>query len=437
MNLSRLTQAYQGSNLRALGSAAVQSKIVRDTGAVTLLRLIARLAAFWGMAYAMRAMGPEQLGVGAFVVATVEQLVVVGSLGLNITGVRQFEDNPLEQDTIASLVTGIRFRAAIILSLLMVIFGGVFQPAGTTLVLWLVAVPYLVAFIMSPLWLYQSLEKLPLFMAISLMRSAIAVALYFSLFQPGATALLYVMTVTVAEVVVCIASYWWLRNRVQIRWWHVDLKRAKHFLIESRFAYGITLTTIVFVGLDMQVVALLLSPTDGGIYRAAAKLIAALWLVMASVQQILYPRLFRWRQESREAFIHKSRLAFVSLVCIGCLISLSALIWVPVAFTFFLGPEYSSGIMTCILLVVGRALYFVSVLPQQLLLVYEKDNVVLWISIVAAVSTIIYIFTFAPLQGLIAAGFGWIAGELLRLTLLLMATQRFRIFGWGASFRLA
>jgi len=158
------------------------SKLLHDAGKSLALQLLGRAVLFFAMTYAMRSLGPEQLGVGAFVLSVASQVAVLGDLGLNYSGVRVLINNPEKRCQIISLVWGARLRAAVLFSAMLLIGVQVFRPVGS-LAQWLLAIPYLFLLILNPQWIFQALERVPVFNAIQLVQVVI-MALDFILYCP-------------------------------------------------------------------------------------------------------------------------------------------------------------------------------------------------------------------------------------------------------------
>ncbi|MGQ9765704.1 MAG: oligosaccharide flippase family protein [Armatimonadota bacterium] len=378
------------------------SKLAHDAGKLLALQFAGRVVAFFASAYAMRSLGPEQLGIGAFVLSIVGQVSVLGDLGLNIAGVRALGNHPDRRDEIVSLVWGIRLRVAVVLSLLLLVGVWVFRPIGS-MTLWLLAAPLLILSVLSPQWIFQGMERVPAFNAIQLAQTAVTALLYFGLFRPGAQAELYVTVALVTQVLGWSLSYFVLRRQVDVNWLNFDWHQAWEMVRASGYAFGIAFTIFGYGGLEIPLITFFLSPEDAGVYRSAQSIVSVIFPVLAILPLLVYPRLIAWKNRSDQEFTKKAITIMFILAGLVILIDIGAVLLVPIAFRILLGTGFETGIWPCILLFIAKGFTLIGAVPVWGLLAYGLDKYQLSVTLTATIVSFTLNLLLIPRFGIIAA----------------------------------
>ncbi len=389
---------------------ARSSQLAQDAWKLLLLRFLGLAVAFFASTYAMRSLGPDQLGIGALVLSIVAQGTVLGDLGLNIAGVRNFKNYPDRQDEIVSQVWGIRLRVALVFAVLMLV-GGQIGYSVQNARLWWLAAPLLVVSILNPQWIFQGLERVPLFNAIQLVQTLFMAILYFMLFQPGAQAELYLVVALASQVLSWGMAYIFLRRYVKVNWKNFNFRQAWKLVYTNGYAFAIVVTIFVYTSLDIPLITILRSTYDAGVYRAAQNIMGILAPILTMLPLLIYPRLVVWKNYSRKIFIQNLLALEIGLTAIAFLIALSSLIWIPVAFNVLLGPEFIEGIIPCKLLIIAKSIVIIGVVPAWGLHSLDQDKRYFGVTLCAALFSVFFNLFFIPRFGIIAAAYGNIVSE--------------------------
>ena len=307
------------------------SKLVNDAGRLLLLQGLILIVMFFASTYAMRSLGPEQLGIGAFVLAIVAQGRVLGDLGLGITGVRAMSNEPEKTSAVVSLVFGIRLRAAAVLSLLMLLVVWAFHLTGNT-ALWLMAVPLLMLSVLSPQWVFQGMERIPKYNVYQLIVSITTALMYFGLFRPGVTAEWYVAVALLTQAIGWGLSYAWLRGQIRIDWRPFGRDRAQEMIRSSRHAFAVVFTISIYTSLDILLITLFLSTEQAGIYRACQSVVGIVLALQMMLPLLVYPRLIAWKNISDQVFVKNALVLMVALCVSAIVLDIGAVVFVPVLF---------------------------------------------------------------------------------------------------------
>lgn len=392
------------------------SKLVQDAGKLLALNFLGRIIAFFSTTYAMRSLGPEQLGIGSFVIATVAQGAVLGDFGLNISGVRSLVNVPDKKDETVSIIWGLRFRIGLFIASFMFLGVIVFHPVGS-LSAWLMAIPLLIISVLSPQWIFQGIERVPIFNGIQLLQTAAAAILYFGLFQTGVQADLYIAVALCTQLMTWAISIVILRRWVRISWLKFDARKAIELIRQSRYLFGFVLTVFVYGGLEIPLITLLLSPDDAGVYRAAQGIAGIILPILSILPLLIYPRLIAWRNDSNQKFHRNALILIFGLSVLAMVLIGGATITVPIIFQFLLGENFETGILPCIVLFIAKGFILIGAVPAWGLLAYGLDKYQLIVSLVAAVTSITLNLLLIPHWGIVAVAAVNAISELIVLVL--------------------
>ena len=395
-------------------SLALKSKPARDAWKLLAQQAVGRVVTFFGAAYAMRMLGPRELGVAALILWAVAQGAVLLDLGLSVTGTRLLVNEPDRRDAIVSLVWGIRLRAALLLCILMLLAVQFVRPGGS-LALWLTAVPLLILSALTPGWVFQGMERTPVLYSVQLVQATVASILYFALFRPGANAQLYLTVALFTQALGWGLSYHLMRRQLRMDWTKFDWTSAWRLLRSSAWAFATVITVFLYTGLEIPLITWLVSTADAGIYRAAQAMIGAFAPVLGAVPLLLYPRLVVWKNQSPLEFRHKSLVAELMLAGIGVFIVGTALVAVPLAFRILLGPTFEKGMTPCLLLIVAKAFVLVANVPAWGLYAHERDKTYLGVTCGVALVSITLNLLLIPRFGILAASAANVLSEFLIL----------------------
>ena len=388
------------------------SKFATDAGKALASQVVGRAIAFFASAYAMRSLGPKELGVGAFILSVVAQMAVLGDLGLNISGVRGLGNLPERRNETISLVWGLRLRAAMGLSALTLLGAWLFGLTGG-IGLWFLATPVLVLTVLNPQWIFQGMEHITSFNVVQFTQTLITAGMYFALFRPGVGAALYITVALIAQALSWALAYCLLRRHIKVEWHSFDWHNVWKMVWDSRHAFAIALTVSVYTGLDIVLITFLLSPEKAGLYRAAQGITGVITPILSVAGLIIYPRLIAWKNSSLQEFVRRAVTLALILMGVAIVIDFGAILTVPIIFHALLGPGFEAGIVPCVLLFVARGFTLVGAVPAWGLLAYKLDSKQLMISLSAALLSVTLNFLLIPRFGIAASASVNLLSELI------------------------
>ncbi len=420
----RPSALLRGDGSGALWRAGVSSKLVLDAGKLVGLQFAVRGLAFIATLHAARSLGPEQLGIGAFVIALATQVAVLGDLGLNIAGIRELGNKPESRPETVALLTGLRLFAALVLSALFLIGIWLWRPVGHR-ASWLLAAPYVFFLVLNPQWIFQGVERVPVFNSIELIRVTVTAGLYLALFQPGTSALMYVAVGVATQGAAWSISYCLVFRYIRINWRLFDWNRAVAALRTSMKAFAVVLTVSAYSGMDIPLATLLLSAEDTGLYRAAQAVVGVMGPLLAIAPMILYPRLIAWKNVSREKFAQKASTAAAILTGVALLAMGGALLLIPILFPMVMGSAFKPAVVPALWLVLAKCFVLVAGVPAWALHAYNLDGHYLLVTFSVAVTSLILNLVLTPKFGLVGLSAVNALSELLILCLTAALLYRF------------
>jgi len=351
------------------------SKLVRDAGLLFVLHSLGRVVGFLAAAYAMRTIGPHELGRGALALSVALQLAVLGELGFNIAGVRALRlSAPEHRAALVSAGVGLRILAALVLAGLMSAVVLVAVPAADRYI-WLLAVVFLCLAVADPQWVFQGLEIVPVFSALQLGQVLVAAVLYVLFIHDGSAAPAYVTIVLAGQAAMVVASYVVLGRTLGLRAPSFQWQSARRLIGRNKYAFVITLSMFVYTGLEIPLISWLLSVRDAGLYRAAQGVVSVIMPLLMAAPLVLYPRLIAWRARPWPDFLRSAKRAAVAVCAIAVCVEAAALLAVPVGFSLLLGPDYRAGVAPCLLLFTAKAIELAGCVPAWGLLAMGADRI--------------------------------------------------------------
>lgn len=243
----------------------------------------------------------------------------------------------------------------------------------------------------------------------------ISLLLMFLLVKSPNDYLLYALTSVCASVIANILNMIYVRKKYSIRpkiTFHCDLK--KH-LKPIFILFFTSISTFIYVNSDITILGILKDESEVGIYSLSVKIYSIVKQVLNALLIVAIPRVgYEIGARSKEDV--KNRLEdllgeVVVLICPACvgLFMLSKQV-----VTIVSGVEYISAVPS--LEILSLALFFATLVTFYVYVVmipYNKEKYVLYITVVSAIVNILLNFILIPIFGGIAAAFTTLISEAL------------------------
>ena len=394
-----------------------QTKWVRDALTLIVLNGVSKGIELFGNVHAARCLGPVKFGISASVLAWIVPVTLGCECGFNTVAVRRIATNKTGSQRLIGDVVSFRLFLATLAALLWLIFSLTVVPSPQQLA-WGIGAAIVLMKAANLGFVFQGVERLPVQNAITAAGSLLTACAYFLLFSPGMFLGADLVVITVVIMLTVAASwyaYFLLFARLplgKVRW------QSLKSLFGKAWRYWISAIVVYFYSrFQVPLIAALVGDREAGIYRSAEMISDGLGFLLTGVNVLLLPRLVLWNEYGHRALWHRqSKLAIIFLF-IG-LGPMSLLIlkgdWI---YQSLLGTEFSEGVLSFRILVVGRLVVFIGQIYAWGLAATERDSQFLVASVLGAVSSVGLNLLLIPIFGIVAAAAVNVISEIVVCTL--------------------
>jgi O-antigen/teichoic acid export membrane protein len=268
-----------------------QSNFARNAAWLLVLNLLSRGIGFFGTAYAMRSLGPVNVGISALIQTTVQQVALAFNCGFDTIALRRIAGDHGNTPVVTATAVTFRLALAAIASLIWVIACYLVIPEPQRWV-WLMGALIMISSAGSIVFVFSGLEKLPIQNAIGTGGVLLMAVSYFVFFRPdmflGAD-LIVIASVGLATMGVS----WWVYHRL-FGFWPIGrvVFGQLRLLFRESWRYWLLAVAIFFYSMfQFPLIAYLLGPRELGIFRSAFGLAAGVELLFNSINSLLLARL--------------------------------------------------------------------------------------------------------------------------------------------------
>lgn len=382
-----------------------------------LLNGLSNLLLLAGNTYAARCLGAVNVGIGAQVQAAVQQATLACSGGFDPVAVRSIASGRKPAASVLRAVLSFRIGIAAPLAVGWVAFVLATQQPGPARNAWLLGAALLLVGSAQIQFLFQAVERLPAFAAVTAGMSLLSALSFRAFFVPGMPAgsdLLVLALVGIAGLCTMFA----IASRAkgpQAATPKMDLaaawREARELLRESWRYWALAALVFVYTGLPVLLVAFFVGDAAAGVFRISLVFASAMEVMFASINSLLPPRLIRWRDEGEDVLWAAQRKLVLGHLAFGTLATGFAMAVAPWCFDTFLGPEFHGGIAVFRLLALSRLVVFVGQIYAFGLTAQHLDQGLLRATIWGALTSLAVNAILIPRISLLGAGFAAIASE--------------------------
>lgn len=397
---------------------------------VTVLNVVSNVLLLLGNAYAARCLGPANVGISAQVLVSVQQISLAFNGGLDTTGVRQVASGHESAAATGRAVLTFRLLMALPLALAWVVWVLATYDAGPLRTAWLLGAPLLVVASVQLPFLFQAMDRLPRWAALTALSSSLAAVSYALFFHPGMPvgADLWV----IAAVGTLVAGFSiaqglrlaGLRGADFMRGWRDSGTVIVRLLAQSWRYWVLALLVFVYTAFPIVLVARMQGDEAAGILRVCLQLAAGLEVVFASINSLLLPRLVRWQRDGDETLWANQRRQLGPHVLVGLAALLVAGAAAPFVFGTFLGPQFQAGLVPFLVLAAGRVVVFVGQIFAWGVVALRLDGALLGATFCGALCSLALNFALIPRYSLLGAAIAALAAEVVIVSLCFMIQRR-------------
>lgn len=284
-------------------------------------------------------------------------------------------------------------------------------------ILWCAAILNLFVLGMNFQWVFQGLQKMPMFSLIQSLTSIVIASYFLLIFRPGIHMGADLWVMGIIQALVTIGSWYYIRCQ-----WHVylinfsDIKKLFQFVVEGlpNWIFGLFYNTLITFG--MLSIKSLTSSGDfanqDDSYANLSRIAMATQMILAFGGSVIYTRVVVWRNERSDFFFRVTLIC--GMVILAGMLSCGVLhMSYPWLYPLLFPDEifHSAGPYLSIT-VFGRFLGLTSGILVWSLLAYHRDWLTVQCAFVPVLVSVILHFYFVPRYGLVATTWLYVGGEL-------------------------
>ena len=264
-------------------------------------------------------------------------------------------------------------------------------------------------------WLYQALEQYDYITGRSILFKGISVGLMLLLVHQESDYRIYALTTVLAAVGSNVMNFIRLRRYISFRRFdHYDYKQhLKPILI----LFAQTATVSIYTNLDTVMLGFMKADVDVGYYTAAVKIKNILLSIVASLGNVLLPRMsYLAKQNDRKEFKHLIVLALNAELFMAFPLVVYFIVEAKDSLVFLAGKEYIPAVLAMQLInfaIIPNGL--TGVIGTQTLTSLNREKQVLYSVIVGAVSDFVLNLFMIPIMGAAGAALATTIAEYLVL----------------------
>lgn len=364
--------------------------------------------------YASKVLGVESVGMYNFSLSIINYLLLIAGLGIKTYAVREgtkYKDDKEKFSNFASSMFSLNLISTF-LSYCIFLIVGISVPKlwDYKFILLILSIQILFTTI-GVEWIFAIWENFMFITVLSIISHVISIILLFSLVHSSDDLLIYCAITSFACVLTNLFGFFAARKycKIKIKFKFEVKKHLKPILI----LFATQISTTIFVSSDITILGFMCNDEVVGIYSVSSKIYSIVKGVLASVLIVSIPRLSSlYNQEKFDEFKYTSRDIYFTLItlvipAIAGMILLRTEIVLIVADVSYI-EAVKSLIILCFSMFFCLSAWFWG---QCVLIPVHKENIVLFATIVGAISNIILNFILIPLWGQVAAAITTLISE--------------------------
>jgi len=349
-------------------------RFLRNLGKAVFWHGFGRLVQVVGLAYALRCLGPENIGLSGTVIVTATYGQLALDFGLDAMSVRHAASGTVRLEALVPAMFSMRFLVGLGAAVVWFLLAAFLPMDAVTRRVWLLGAFYLGVLTLNASWYYQAVERMHRFSMIQNC-STIAVSLCFLLFfHPGQSAGSDLLVMLLWTALTTAAIWWHIRRTRALPLLQMSsLKLARSLLREGRPMWCFNLCYTALSSMGLPLCYALLNQRESGYYRAAGAVATSLQMLLVYFTLMLYPRIVAWRSTAPAQF--RSRILLVVAAVLVAGLAAFAGLWTLRMPTMRLlgGEEFMPAAPLLAVLVTGKFIAIASGIVIWALLAAKRD----------------------------------------------------------------
>lgn len=296
-------------------------RFLQNLGKAIFWQGLGRIFQLIGLAYALRCLGPANIGLSGTVIVTASYGQLVLDLGLDLVSVRHVAAGTVRLQDLVPAIFSLRFLIGVLAALVWLLVIMILPMEQQTRWVWAMGGAYLWVLTLSSSWYYQATERMHRFSLIQNATNIGVSACYLVFFRPGQAAGSDLAVMLVLTGAVTAVVWWQVRRSQKVTLFSLrSLGLARSLLKEGRPMWCFNLCYTALSSMGLPICYALLSEREGGYYRAAGWLATSIQMFLIYFSLMLYPRVVAWRTTVPALFM-KRVLLIVGAVLGGSVVT--------------------------------------------------------------------------------------------------------------------
>ena len=349
--------------MRQLASRLASNSLVRNAAMLYGAQVGRKVLPLLVIPYLARTLGPSGWGLVAFAQSLGEFIVLIIEFGFSLSATRAIARNRESKEACAGIAAGVLGAQALLAmtGIAAATFVARWVPALHEQPRLLVAALfYAVAQGMTPLWLFQGLERMQLAVTLEISGRLIGLALLFLFVHSPADGWKALLIQGVAPGVSTVAGL--LLVYRELPWRRPRWSSTRDALAEGwRMFVFRSAESLYGVG-NAFILGLFASQAQVGYFASAEKISKAAFGLLNPIREALYPRLSSLVQGSRQSAVRLARIGILVMIAGGLVLGAFLFFTAPLLIRLLMGQAFAPAVVV---------LRILSVLPPTLSVTYS------------------------------------------------------------------
>jgi O-antigen/teichoic acid export membrane protein len=397
-------------------SGFLRGKLLKDLGITVFLQMFARLFQMLGMFHVANCYG-DLNGESNQALVSAQYLQFILTFGLDIVAVRHLASKSISSKDLVSRMFTIRICLYGLVSICWYLWLQTMGLSSGENKLWLAGILNLFVLGMNFQWVFQGLQKMPIFSLIQSITAIIITSYFLLIFKPGIEMGADLWVMGTIQGIVTLGSWYYIKLQFGISLINFQrIRDLSSLVIEGmpNWIFGLFYNTLITFG--MLSIKKLTSegnfPYHEDSYANLSRIAMATQMILAFGGSVIYTRVVVWRNERNDFFL-RVPLVCGAVILIGVLSCSVLHIFHPWLYPLIFPKEifHSAGPFLSIT-VFGRFLGLTSGILVWSLLAYHKDWMAVKCAFLPVVVSVVLHFIYVPRHGLVATTWLYVSGEL-------------------------
>lgn len=397
-------------------SGFLTGQMLKDLSVTVFLQMFARLFQMLGMFHVANCYG-DLNGESNQALVSAQYLQFVLTFGLDIVAVRHLASKTLSQSELVSSMFTIRFCLYGIVSVCWCFGLTAVNLSSDEFKLWLAAIVNLFVLGMNFQWVFQGLQRMPVFSLIQSLTAIIITSYFLIFFKPGIPMGADLWVMGIIQGIVSFGAWYYIRNQSGI--YLISFKNVKKLWLlvfegMPNWVFGLLYNTLITFGM-LSIGKLTANgefPNHDDSYANLSRIAMATQMILAFGGSVIYTRVVVWRNERNDFFL-RVPLVCSAVISLGVLCCITLHLVHPWLYPLIFPSEiFQSAGPYLSVTVFGRFLGLTSGILVWSLLAYHRDWVAVKCASIPVVISVVLHFYFVPRHGLVATTWLYLGGEI-------------------------